>query len=88
MDSIPIDRSFTLTRHVNASRSLAFQAWTDPDHLAKWFLNPDHPPPAEPIVVDLRVGGTWRLIMVHDAESAKPQRIDLRSESDPSIDVR
>jgi len=51
-------RSFTLTRPVAATRSDV------------WYFNPQFLPPDEPITVDLRVGGTWRLIMAYDAESS------------------
>ena len=63
-------RSFTQTRPVAATRSDVFDAWTRPELLAKWYFNPQFLPPDEPITVDLRVGGTWRLIMAYDAESS------------------
>jgi uncharacterized protein YndB with AHSA1/START domain len=56
-------RGFTLRRILNAPRDLVFQAWTDPTHL-QWFFNPSMPLPSEPIEVDLRVGGAWRVKMV------------------------
>ena len=46
-------------------RAEVFRAWTDPEHLG-WFYNPDNPIPAEPIELDLRVGGAWRQLMVID----------------------
>lgn len=58
-----VERGFTLRRMLNAPRDLVFQAWTDPAHL-QWFFNPSMPLPAEPIEVDLRVGGAWRVKMV------------------------
>jgi uncharacterized protein YndB with AHSA1/START domain len=61
-------RGFTLTRTVDAPLDIVFRAWTDPDHLG-WYLNPEQPMPAEPIEVDLRVGGYWRLMMVIDSET-------------------
>lgn len=64
-----LERGFTLTRMLNASRELVFQAWTDPDQL-QWFLNPEMPAPAEPIEVDLRVGGVWKLKMVENKDKA------------------
>jgi uncharacterized protein YndB with AHSA1/START domain len=56
-------RDFTLTRMLDAPRALVFQAWTDPDHL-QWFFNNTVAAPPEPIEVDLRVGGVWKLKMV------------------------
>ena len=58
-----VARGFTLRRILNAPRDLVFQAWTDPAHL-QWFFNPSMPLPSEPIDVDLRVGGAWRVKMV------------------------
>lgn len=58
-----IDRSFTLTRILDAPPSHVFRAWTDPARLG-WFFNPGQPIPDDPVEVDLRVGGTWRQRMV------------------------
>jgi len=58
-----VERGFTLSRILNAPRDLVFQAWTDPAHLL-WYFNPSMPRPSEPIEVDLRVGGAWRVKMV------------------------
>jgi uncharacterized protein YndB with AHSA1/START domain len=56
------DRGFTLTRTLNAPRATVWRAWTHPAELV-WFLNPGHAP-AEPISVDLRVGGAFRVHMI------------------------
>lgn len=58
-----VERVFTLRRILNAPRDLVFQAWTDPAQL-QWFFNSSMPLPSEPIEVDLRVGGAWRVKMV------------------------
>lgn len=55
------DREILTTRIVNASRELAFKAWTDPVWLAQWwgpkgFGNTFHE-------FDLQPGGEWRFIM-------------------------
>jgi uncharacterized protein YndB with AHSA1/START domain len=60
---------FTLTWTIDASPAEVFRAWTDPDHL-EWFYNPEQPVPAEPIEVDLQVGGVWRQYMVIDEDTA------------------
>ena len=56
------DRRLVLTRVLSAPRDVVYRAWTEPESLA-WFLNPSEPVPEEPITVDLRVGGQWRLHM-------------------------
>ena len=55
------DRSFTITRLLDAPPALVFRAWTDPDHLG-WFFS-GHGEPEAP-QVDLRVGGAWRQTMI------------------------
>ena len=56
------DRSFTITRLLDAPPALVFQAWTEPDHLG-WFFS-GHGEPEAP-QVDLRVGGgAWRQTMI------------------------
>jgi uncharacterized protein YndB with AHSA1/START domain len=62
-------REFTLTWTLEAPRADVFRAWTDPDHLG-WFYNDEQPIPAEPIELDLRVGGVWRQRMVVDEDTA------------------
>jgi uncharacterized protein YndB with AHSA1/START domain len=51
-------RELVIERVFNAPRELVFQAWTDPDHIAKWFGPRDHP--ACEVNVDVRPGGRWR----------------------------
>ncbi len=55
------DCEIVTTRTVNASKELAYRAWTEPDHLKKWwgpagFTNTFNE-------FDLRVGGRWSFIM-------------------------
>jgi uncharacterized protein YndB with AHSA1/START domain len=64
-------REFTLTWTLDAPPADVFRAWTDPDHL-DWFYNDAQPVPAEPIELDLRVGGVWRQQMVLDETTAYP----------------
>lgn len=58
-------RDFTLNWTLDAPPATVFEAWTDPDHL-DWFYNDSQPKPTEPMELDLRVGGVWRLLMVID----------------------
>lgn len=62
-------RDFTLTWTLDAPPADIFRAWTDPDHL-DWFYNDNHSMPAEPIELDLRVGGVWRQHMIIDETTA------------------
>jgi uncharacterized protein YndB with AHSA1/START domain len=57
----PAEREVTVTRVYDAPRALVFKAWTDPKHLRSWwgpkvFTNPV-------CEVDVRVGGSWRIVM-------------------------
>jgi len=58
-------RDFTLEWTLDAPPAEVFRAWTDPDHL-DWFYNDSQPKPVEPMELDLRVGGVWRLHMIID----------------------
>ena len=62
-DAVP--HSCMLTWTLDATPAEVFRAWTEPDHL-RWYYNDAQPEPAEPIEVDLRVGGVWRQRMVID----------------------
>jgi uncharacterized protein YndB with AHSA1/START domain len=57
----PDEQEIEITRVFDATRDLLFDAWTNPLHLARWwgpsgFTNPI-------CEIDLRVGGTWRVVM-------------------------
>jgi uncharacterized protein YndB with AHSA1/START domain len=67
----PANREFTHTWSLDAPPAQVYRAWTDPRHL-DWFYNPEQPAPTDPIEVDLRVGGAWRLTMVIDADTRYP----------------
>lgn len=47
-----------IERVFNAPRELVFQAWTDLEHIPKWFGPKHHP--ATHVTADLRPGGRWR----------------------------
>jgi len=57
------DREFTLDWTLEAPPAEVFRAWTEPERLG-WFYNDQQPIPADPIELDLRVGGVWRQKMV------------------------
>jgi uncharacterized protein YndB with AHSA1/START domain len=53
-----VERGLLIERVFNAPRELVFRAWTDPDHIRKWFGPRDHP--ATHMTMDVRPGGRWR----------------------------
>jgi uncharacterized protein YndB with AHSA1/START domain len=65
--TLPSDREILITRVFNAPRQLVFEAWTQPEHVKRWFGG------CTPMVmtvceIDLRVGGKWRYVL-HDASN-------------------
>lgn len=53
-----------IERELDAPRKLVWNAWTDPDQIAKWW-GPEHfSTPREKIEIDLRPGGVCRMTMV------------------------
>jgi uncharacterized protein YndB with AHSA1/START domain len=57
----PLERELFITRIIDAPRSLVFKAWTDPEHLARWwgpkgFTNPV-------CEVEAWKGGALRILM-------------------------
>ena len=61
MESNTKDRELLLTRTLNAPIDLVWEAWTNPEHIAKWwgpngFTNTI-------TTMDIRPGGEWNLVM-------------------------
>jgi uncharacterized protein YndB with AHSA1/START domain len=57
----PSDHEVVMTRVVDASRTLVWEAWTNPEHVPNWLLGPEGwtMPVCE---IDLRPGGTWHYV--------------------------
>jgi uncharacterized protein YndB with AHSA1/START domain len=91
-----IDREIVSVRVFNAPRELVFRAWTEPEHLVRWwgpkgFTNTFHE-------FDLRPGGNWRFVMhgpdgtdyknhVVFTEIVLPERIVLDHISPPRFEL-
>lgn len=60
--TLPTDEQILITREFEAPRHLVFRAWTTPELVRRWW----HARRGEMTVceIDLRVGGTWRYVMV------------------------
>jgi uncharacterized protein YndB with AHSA1/START domain len=57
-----LDREIVLSRVFDAPRELVWRAWTDKEHIGKWFG-----PKGFTVVtheIDIRVGGRWRFDMI------------------------
>ena len=62
--TLPTDEQILITRDFDAPRHLVYEAWTTPELVRRWW----HAKRGEVTVceIDLRVGGTWRYVMVAD----------------------
>jgi len=62
--TLPTDEQILITRDFDAPKHLVFKAWTTPELVKRWW----HANRGEMTVceIDLRVGGTWRYVMVAD----------------------
>ena len=58
------DTDVFMTRAFNAPRDLVWRFWTEPELLSKWFGPHTTHAPAELMQIDMRVGGSWNVIMV------------------------
>lgn len=63
--TLPSDREIAITRVFHAPRSLVFQAWTQPEHVKRWFGGCTSMTMTI-CEIDLRVGGNWRYVL-HDS---------------------
>lgn len=90
------DRDIVTERLIDAPREQVFRAWTDPEHLARWW----GPRGARTTIskFDLRPGGAWRYVMhgadgthyrheIAFAEIVPPGRLVLKHVSSPLFEV-
>ncbi len=62
--TLPTDTQILITREFNAPKHLVYKAWTTPELVKRWWsADLGNVTVAE---IDLRVGGTWRYVMVAD----------------------
>jgi uncharacterized protein YndB with AHSA1/START domain len=62
--TLPTDEQILITREFDAPRHLVYEAFTTPELVKRWWsANRGEVTVAE---IDLRVGGTWRYVMVTD----------------------
>lgn len=77
-------REYTTTRMLDAPRELVWQAWTEPEQLARWWGPKGLSTPIETIELDLRPGGAFRLTMVSDTTGAEfPTDMHFREVVEP-----
>jgi uncharacterized protein YndB with AHSA1/START domain len=93
------DQQVVITRVFDAPRDLVFRAWTEPDHVAKWFGPQGFDIPRDSVVIDLRAGGRFELSMVNSqmgfdtrlvyeiVELVEPELLVLRHEPKPEMGI-
>lgn len=63
------DLDLTITRVFDAPRELVFEAWTNPDHLVRWWGPTGFT--GEACTIKLEDGGRWRICMRNNADGAE-----------------
>ena len=60
--TLPTDTQVLITREFAAPKHLVYRAWTTPELIKRWWSGDRGE--VTSVEVDLRVGGTWRYVMV------------------------
>jgi uncharacterized protein YndB with AHSA1/START domain len=60
--TLPADEQILITREFDAPKHLVYKAWTTPELVKQWWSG--HRGSVQRAEIDLRVGGTWRYVMV------------------------
>jgi uncharacterized protein YndB with AHSA1/START domain len=83
----PDERQLAISRVLDAPRGLAFQAFTDPDHLATWWGPSGNTLPRGEIEFDVRPGGfqRWTEIAVAQPDLLVHIHIDLTDVADGEL---
>lgn len=74
---------FTLTRHLDATPEEAWNAWTDPTEIARWWHPEGATTPEDSVEVDARVGGRCRYAMVNSQDGTRVETGGVYREIEP-----
>lgn len=89
-------REITITRTFDAPRELVWKAWTDPEHLARWWGPPGRTTPVDSITLEPWPGGTFRVSSISEEhgddmvtlgtyrEVVEPERLVLEEAAEDS----
>ncbi|MET0182502.1 MAG: SRPBCC family protein [Caulobacterales bacterium] len=61
------ERQFIATRSFNAPARIVFEAWSNPELFRRWWVPKDMGPMLLSCEMDVRVGGSYRLVFRHPA---------------------
>jgi len=82
----PVDREIVFGRVIDAPRDVVYAAWTNPEHIQKWF-GPEGMV-IETKEIDLSPGGVWRFDMIaRDGRRYTNRMVFLRIEAPALIEV-
>ena len=62
------DRELVVTRTINGPPRIVFEAWTNPELFVRWWVPKSMGVSLDSCEMDVRVGGTYRLVFGHDPE--------------------
>lgn len=65
------ERELTVTRIFNAPVRLVFDAWTKPELFKLWWAPKSSPVPMLSCEMDVRTGGSYRIVFGHDAAHSR-----------------
>jgi uncharacterized protein YndB with AHSA1/START domain len=77
------DREIVLTRVFDAPRELVYRAWTDPEHIQRWFGPKDFTCTTH--AIDMRIGGMWRFDMDGPDGKRYPNRMTFLQMKAPEL---
>jgi uncharacterized protein YndB with AHSA1/START domain len=60
--TLPAETEILITREFDAPKELVYRAWTTPELVERWWSGERGT--VTSVEIDLRVGGTWRYVMV------------------------
>jgi uncharacterized protein YndB with AHSA1/START domain len=60
--TLPTDEEILIAREFDAPRHLVYEAWTTPELVKRWWAGKQGE--VTSVEIDLRVGGTWRYVMI------------------------
>jgi uncharacterized protein YndB with AHSA1/START domain len=84
----PADQHVVVNRVFDAPRQLVFQAWTDPDQIARWWGPEGFESPREKVSIDLRPGGRYDKVMaVASAEIASAMGVEVGTELSDNAEI-
>ena len=88
---------FRITRVFDAPRELVWREWTEPERFADWYGGTESQVPLDTVVMDVRPGGRWSLVMHAERgtiywdgeyiEVKEPERLSFTVSDQPGEDV-